>query len=315
MDSIICTLFEGHYHYGVAALTNSLYEQGFRGAIYVGYRGALPPWAAGATTDPTVDWKGCLSMTVTEGLTLHFLPVDTSFHLTNYKPDFMLSLWNGPAKNADALAYFDPDIVIKCKWDFFETWMTHGVALVHEIVSNDMPATHPIRQEWMKVIEKAEMKTVRNIHSYINGGFCGVIRENTEFLETWSKIIHTAVKYYNQDPSTFASFDRTSPFWNVDQDAFNIAAMCCESPISEMGSEGMDFINAGWTMSHATGSPKPWKKNFCKMALDGKPPTLAEKGFWLHATTPIPTFSNSYIRYKTFCISIASFVGRFYRRY
>ena len=51
MNSVICTLYEGHYHFGVASLANSLYSNGFRGDIYIGLKGDLPFWAKMAKTE------------------------------------------------------------------------------------------------------------------------------------------------------------------------------------------------------------------------------------------------------------------------
>ena len=88
MNSSVCTLFEKHFHHGVAGLTNSLYKNGFRGNVYVGYRGELPNWCDSLIANPDLNWEGAKSLKVKSDLTVHFLPVDTTFHLTNYKPYF-----------------------------------------------------------------------------------------------------------------------------------------------------------------------------------------------------------------------------------
>lgn len=315
MISVVCTLFENHFHFGLAALTNSLCRQGFKGSVYAGYRGALPKWCSSAKPDSSLNWPGASIYHATEHVTINFLPVDTAFHFTNYKPAFMLQLLNGAAKHADAIMYFDPDIVINCNWSFFEDWASHGVALVHEIVTNDLPDTHPVRMQWKKIIESNNREITHKVDSYINGGFCGVTKENISFLATWNEFINIGIKEYNADITKIWSFNKAHPFCFLDQDALNITAMCCDCPISEMGPDGMDFIHGGWTMAHAVGSPKPWKKKFIASAFKGIPPSIADKEFWKNANGPVSTYSTGYAKIKMLSMQTAAFMGRFYRRY
>ncbi len=315
MNAVICSLFEGHHHYGVAVLVNSLYYQGYRGSVYIGYRGELPAWARAAKNNISLQWNEGKTLELIENFQIHFLPVDIDYHLTNYKPLFMLRLLEGAAKDADGMVYFDPDITIKCKWNFFDNWMTYGVALVQELISNPMPSSHPTRLGWVDVINKANKQTKRDLNYYFNAGFCGVSRRNIEFIKLWSDIIVIASKQYGLDRKKFiSSSDRTQHFNIIDQDALNITAMCSDAPISEVGPDGMNFLPGAWIMSHAIGSPKPWNKSFILMSLKGNSPTRADRDFWAAADGPIKNFKRSYIKWKTLSMSVAGFIGRFYSR-
>jgi hypothetical protein len=315
MNAIVCTLFENHHHYGLGALTNSLYRSGFRGSIFAGYRGKLPPWSINAKQNLLLNWEGANTYEVAAGLVIHFLPVDTTYHFTNFKPNFMLQVLEGPAKHAEAIAYFDPDITIKCKWQFFESWMAHGVALVHDGLFNDMPPTHPKRKIWENVIHDCNRKVTRNLYSYINGGFCGVLRSNDEFLRLWIEIFDRAVKEGNVTPEKWRhSPDPNYMFFSQDQDLLNITAMCCESPISEIGPEAMDFLPGGFIMAHSIGYLKPWTKRFVRLAFKGRAPSSADKIYWRNVEAPVSLFSKSYIKRKRLSLTIASFIGRLYRR-
>jgi len=314
-DSVACTLFEGDYHYGVAALVNSLCENGFKGEFFAGYKGGLPGWALSAVNDISIGWENNSVLHISPDCRLIFLPVKTDHHLTNYKPDFMLQLFETAAVNASALFYFDPDIVVKCKWSFFETWAGYGVALIHERVANDMPPTHPLRKEWEKVIAKAGKTVTHNLNSYINGGFCGVSNQNKEFLKTWKEIFITGTKFFGLTVDQWGhAYDRTYMFSSQDQDALNIAAMCCDSPVSEMGPEAMDFIPGGWVMSHATGNSKPWNKKFLTSSLMGIPPSQTDKLFWQYSKGQLKAYSKFILHLKSTAIKIAALVGRFYSR-
>ncbi|MCP9199572.1 hypothetical protein MKO06_06620 [Gramella sp. GC03-9] len=312
MNSVICTLSEGSYHFGVAALINSLNTHGFKGEIYIGYRGELPEWAKNSETISSKSRS--LTIRITQGFSAVFMPLETDSHFAFYKPDFILKIFV-ERPEIDAVFYFDPDIVIKCHWKNFDSWAQHGVALVHEIVANDMPGTHPKRAEWNKVIKKANKEPVRYISSYLNSGFCGVTREYLEFVRIWKHIIEIGRIHYGLNVRKLMSRDMTDVFAIGDQDAFNMAAMCADVPISEVGPEGMDFLYGGIYMSHAAGKTKPWIKSYIYESLRGNPPSLADKNYWINVQHPLKLYSKSEVLYKNLVLKTASFVGRFYRRY
>jgi hypothetical protein len=141
--STICTLYEGHYHHGVGALINSLYRHGFRGDIWVGYRAPLPPWA-----HPVEQSDSAVIYRVVEGLVLRFVPLNTGTFLSNYKPHFAFRVLDQPAPDTDAVFYFDPDIMVKCNWLFYEAWAARGFACCEDICYPHMPGTHPLRSAW-----------------------------------------------------------------------------------------------------------------------------------------------------------------------
>src|SRR3954468_19797485 len=109
-DQVVCTLFEGDFHYGVAVLVNSLIRAKFQGLIWVGCREDLPTW----TKELTVLPNGCFDV---GGASLYFEKVNTDKHFGQFKPDFLSSLIDrGIARRA--LWYFDPDITVRCSWSF-----------------------------------------------------------------------------------------------------------------------------------------------------------------------------------------------------
>ena len=317
MPLAICTLFEANYHHGVAALCNSLYRNGYRGTVFAGFRGDLPHWAS--TAKPVLpmdsDNKIVKVFNAAEGLDIYFIELKISSHLAHHKPGFMLELMEGLAKDFDGIVYFDPDIVVKCNWIFLDRWVQNGVAIVQEINGNIMPVNHPTRFLWAEVIKVAGDKITNQVQYYYNCGFCGVTKNNGDFLKLWGKFISVAINKFDQNPFVLANHDKSSFFWSIDQDTFNMTVMCTGCTVCDMGPEAMDFIHGGFTMSHAVGGPKPWAKSFLISALKGMPPSSPEKAFWNNVGLPISTLGVSLVNYKNISIKIASFVGRFYRKY
>jgi hypothetical protein len=322
MISAICTLFEGHYHYGVAALSNSLYNQGFRGNIYVGYRGELPNWALNGKKESVGKWGEVFTLTPIEGIQLIFLPLATTYSLTNYKPDFMLEVWEGPAKNAEALYYFDPDIVVNDSWACFEEWVNCGVALCEDIDS-PFQEFHPRRVGWRNYFKDYNIELHFKNQIYVNGGFVGLLKKDLNFLTLWmelQKCMEAAIGglensiFSNQTyHSTILKMNGFTIFDKSDQDALNATVEAYPGTISYLGKEGMGFELKHITMYHALGSPKPWKTQHFLRAFQGRIPRKEDVVYWENTQSPIAAHSKWSISQKKASIKIAKFIGRFYK--
>lgn len=306
--SVVCTLFENHYHYGVGAWINSLYKHGYRGMVYVGFRGVLPPWAVDLK-----DEEGYLVYTPCQELTVRFVRLETDIHFTAYKPAWMRRIIRDYEPDAESIFYFDPDIVINCGWAFFEEWAESGITLCQDVNGN-MPADHPVRLHWKKYLDSQGYSIQRDLNVYFNAGFLGVPMESFEALEIWETLIDKSVERDLDVLNGWPAIHRTDWSWAFDQDTMNMMAMATPCSISTMGPEAMDFVPGGRVMSHAIGSFKPWNKPFLRCALKGEPPTRADKAYWQYVETPITLYSGNTLSSNRFRLKAASALGRFIRR-
>jgi hypothetical protein len=308
MNAAVCTLFEKNYHYGLGGLANSLFHHGFRGVIWAGYRGPLPPWAS-----PVQDAGAFQEYRVTDGFAVRFVPLGTQLHFTNYKPDFILEIFERYDPLLQTLFYFDPDIVINCRWSFYEEWADFGIALVQDITNSDMPSNHPVRMQWKRFLEQEGFSITREVSQYFNAGFIGLRRESLDSVRTW-KTLQESMGAKVGLMGFMPGGDRSSPFFAPDQDSLNVMTMCTEAPLSTIGPEGMDLVPGGFTMSHAVGAPKPWSKQMLRSALKGVGPSLADRAYWRYADQPIAMFSPARLRMQRMDNVLGAAVGRLIRR-
>lgn len=322
MNSAVCTLFEGHYHFGLAALTNSLYHQGYRGAIYAGYRGDLPEWAIPAKENNSLNWPGATTYEAAPDLILHFLPLNTEYHLTNYKPDFMINLWDGPARGSKNMFFFDPDIVITSEWSFLEEWLGGcGVSLCEDI-NSPLGENHPRRIAWRNYFGSRGINLLFKDSIYANGGFLGVNKENEKFLILWKEIQETMAPAIGGLNRSAISGNKVAdearkpyaPFMKTDQDALNATVEAWNGKVSFIGHEGMDFKPGESLMPHAIGPHKPWQINPLLQIMRGFPPRRVEKEYWNFANGVILPHSKSRVSRRKVYLKIAAFISRFYKR-
>ena len=163
-------------------------------------------------------------------------------------------------------------------WSFFEEWVRYGLALVEDCTFPYLPSDHPLRYQWMEVAGSAGLTQKRAPSRYYNSGFVGLPASLQHVLPTWESLTEAA-QAFGYDSTRFTSADRTSPWQVADQELLNVTVMTTDVPLCTLGSVGMDFNGGGYVMSHAVNSPKPWARDYVKSSLDGKPPSLSDKGF------------------------------------
>ncbi len=305
-EGVVCTLFEGDYHFGLAALINSLTQNGFQGCIAAGYRGALPPWISQLKA---LDADGAYE--ICPGVRIELIHLETPVHFANFKPQFMQQLIR-ERHGCQYICYFDPDIVIRCSWSFYVEWIKRGVALCED-VNFAMPENHPIRYKWMELVSSLELGNPLPLSRYYNSGFVGLPTACSGFLDRWQATSRIA-ESEGLDTRAFATGDRTTPFYMADQDALNIAAMYSEYPLTTLGAEGMDFTCGGVVMHHAIGTPKPWRKKMVLSALMGVPPSGPDKAFLANVSRPIRCYSRAGLAKMRLGCAVGALIGRFYRR-
>jgi hypothetical protein len=319
MKCVVATLFEHHYHFGAAALVNSLCRAGFSGTIYAGFRGPLPPWTGvGTRAARDHQWE----MKVTPEVRIVFLALDTPAHFTNYKPDFLLQVEALDAGASEALIYCDPDLVYTGEWRYVEDWLRCGVALCED-VNSPFSQNHPHRVGWRRFYGPLGFKLEFRGTEYANGGFVGLRWEHRQLLVTWRDFIrHMATALGGPDVAGISG-GRWRPdqygfgdcFRNTDQDALNAGVEACpEIPVSFLGRQTMGFQAGRAFLPHALGDAKPWRRHYLREALSGLPPTAADKAFWRNVEGPLRPYSSGTLSFRRFKLAVASGLGRLIQR-
>lgn len=307
-QEVIFSLYEGDYHLGLAALINSLVRAGFSGLFWIGCRGAPPPWTSRLPRRP----DGLFQV---GNALLGFEVITADRHFGQFKPEFFLSLIDRGIA-VKYLWYFDPDITVRCDWEFFQRWVRYGVCLCHDATITHIPARHPFRAAWTEMACSAGWgEPVNQQEWYFNSGFVGLDVAHRDFPAQWN----AAVKLANRngvDPGRFQNRKRYQLFATVDQDSLNIAAMYAAVPFSTMGPEAMGFTYGGipMCMYHAIGKFKPWRRRFLAEALRGYPPSPADKHFVACATGPIQPYSGAALAFLRARVAAATLLTRFWRR-
>lgn len=304
--TVFCTLSEGDYHHGVAALLNSLIACGFEGVFVIGWRGVPPPWIEKLELNAAGN-------RLVKGVRVLLEEQRTPRLLAHVKPHFMLDILTRLVPEADAVCYADPDIVIEAPWEFFERWMARGVALCEDCCFPNLSRHHYLRQCWKEFArENMSLSVDAAMDRSFNSGFAGVRRADVTFLSTWRDALDQ-MEQHGVPLQGLKPGSRFDPFFGTDQDAMNIAAMAHAEKLSTLGPEGMGFSAGMTVMWHAVDGPKPWRRSFVLDLLKtGRGVSQPQRQFWKHTGGPVKSWPAIQLAWKRFDLRIAILLSRLY---
>jgi hypothetical protein len=300
-DDIVVTLYEGHYHLGVAALVNSLAKSDFKGLINVGYKGALPPWISQLKVVDDITYS------LGSHTFIRFELLEIPIHFGYYKPVFIKKMFTD-FSSVKRVYYFDPDIVINAPWSFFTDWVDSGVALC---LDNSFPyvhENHPWRMQW-RALSQTPQANFHRINFYVNSGFIGIKPKDYVLLDRWIDLTEN----YRSTGGNLQMFEKDGHrSFKGDQDLLNAAITISQEVIlSIIGTEGMGFTFPAYLMTHAIGDIKPWKVNFFKeLCVRGHRPDNAQKNYFNFCKAPINIFSKTTYSIKKTNLRFSALLGR-----
>lgn len=307
------TLAEGTYFQGACVLFNSLVAHGFEGIFVAGCRN-LEDVPSGQSTAIEAFRRG---PSQSHSALWEWFIVESSWHFTNFKPRFMQQVLDAYPQ-CNSIIYLDPDIVVCAPWHWIEDATAYGPVVAGD-VNWWLPADHPTRHAWTRLIEQVGCRCEHSFDLYFNGGLLGLQRRDRAFLDLWHQFIEEFGASTNPlDAKGDITAWRHGGRWNAmhapDQDALNMAAMAWPQPLSTFGPDLMAF-SGGWIgLPHALGSAKPWRRRYLREAFSGSPPRRADKEYWTHAYAPISLYPKFKIRFQILAMKLASLIGRLYVR-
>ncbi|MCG9793515.1 glycosyltransferase family protein [Flavobacterium algicola] len=295
---IVTTLFEGNYEKGVGALVNSLIQSSFEGIVCIGYRGTVPEWTSQLTRNGN-------HYILSDTIMIRFFKLSTDMHFGYYKPTFMNEMIVA-YPNVSKIYYFDPDIVVTCRWSFISSWAESGIGVCLDNCFPFVHYNHPWRRQWRHL---AEDFISNDLSYYVNSGFIGIAIENKQIIERW---IMLTQKYIASDGDVSQFEKEGSRAFKGDQDLLNAAmTISPDLPFSIIGLEGMAFTSPNYLMAHAVEAVKPWNNNFLKeVIMRGLKPTMAAKLFFNNCSSPIKIYSNNELFIRKLNLKTASLLGR-----